>query len=126
MGWAGLERRRFPRAEFPCKIRVSLERRPLESHTKNISTGGIRVFLEKKFHLNDMVQSKLFLKEDKTIRCIGRIVWVIETINPVEGKPTMFDTGIQFVDMDKEDREYVTRVVNALLSAKKASENTEG
>jgi len=123
MNWNGQERRRFPRANFPCKIvissppQVGAPPQELVSHTDNIGEGGIRVILEKRLSYSDTVGLDLYLSKDKPIKCKGRVIWSREKMNPLEGQPIMFDTGIEFTTISDSDREYIAKMVDAILSS---------
>ena len=119
MEWKGEERRRFPRANFPCKITVVSPIRYLNSHTENISEGGIRVLLEEKLSPYSVVGVEIFVDKGKSIKCKARIVWVKEKINPLEKVPVMYDTGVEFIEINDCDREYLRKLVEKLLSAQK-------
>ena len=109
------ERRKSPRAVFPCKIIVEFPNRVLTSHTENISKGGIKVLLEEQLEHLSLVGIEISLKKDAPIRCEGRVMWTRESVNPVEGQPTMFSTGIMFTSISNEDREYIKDLVEKIL-----------
>lgn len=115
-GWEGKERRKFPRAVFPCKIILASPIRYLNSHTENLSEGGIRVLLEEKISPYSIVGIEIFVDKEKPIRCKGRIIWVKEKINPLENVSVMYDTGIQFIEINDCDQEYLRRLVDRLIS----------
>ena len=114
--WNGQERRKFPRAEFPCKIIVGSPIRLLVSHTENLGEGGIRVILEEKLSAFTNVGLEIHLEKEKPIKCKGRIVWVKEAVNPIEREPVMYDTGIEFIEIADCDKEYIRKLVNKLSS----------
>lgn len=124
MTWGFKERRKFPRATFPCKIVVQFSNRQLVSQTKNISAGGLRVSLEERIERYETVDLELFLKKESPIKCKGRITWVIEIINPMENCPTMFDVGVEFMDISDTDREYIKEMVDMLLSSNEDAESS--
>ena len=117
----GQERRRFPRAAFPCKIAVGSPIRWLASHTENISAGGIRVILEERLGVFTPVSLEIFLEKERSIKCKGKIAWVKEEVNPleIEGEPIMFDTGIEFTQINDSDKEYIKKLVKVLSFLKK-------
>ena len=124
MSWVGEERRKFPRAKFPCKIVIVSPDKSLVSHTENIGEGEIRVLLEGKLNISTPVEVELFLLDrDKPIKCKGKVVWVQEKTNPLEKRSLMFDTGIAFTDIDNPDRGYIKKVVTHLLSREDEQEN---
>ena len=119
MNWEGQERRRFPRAVFPCKIILSSPIRLFSSHTENISEGGVRVLLENKLELFTTVGLEIFLEKERPIKCKGRVVWVIEKVNPLKRECLMFDTGIEFSEISNQDREYIRNLITTILSQRK-------
>jgi len=119
MVWEGQEKRRYPRARFLCRITVASPRRLLASHTENIGEGGLRVILEEKLVLRTEVGLEIFVEKERPIKCRGRIVWVAESINPIEGKPLLFDTGIEFIEMNDTAKQYISKLVDKILAQEK-------
>lgn len=111
MSWQGIDRRRFPRANYPCKVVVlrSDLRRTFSTHTENISIGGIRVVLSKELPKFCPVQILLYLKDKRSpIECNARIFWAVP-------RDANFDTGIEFIDIKETDRLRIERVVQECL-----------
>jgi len=121
MGWEGQERRQFPRAEFPCKITLGSPLRLFTSHTENISEGGIRAFLEDKLNPFINVSVELYVDREHSLKCKGKVMWVVEKINPAIGRPTLYDTGIKFVDMSEVDRVFIRDMVRRLTQSAKTN-----
>lgn len=118
MTWEGLERRRFPRAKFPCKIIAhTLSEHTLVSHTENIGEGGVRVILDEKLSVHSKVGLEIYL-EQEPIKCRGRIVWVIDIAHPLHQQALLFDTGIEFLDLCREDADRIKELVERLLARK--------
>lgn len=111
-----VNRRKFPRAAFPCKIIMESPIRLLVSHTENLSEGGIRVILEEKLNAFANVGMEMFLEKDRPIKCKGRVMWVMEKINPLDHKATLYDTGIQFTNINQADKDYISKLVNVIVS----------
>jgi len=101
------ERRKFIRVNCPCKVILHNPERVLDTHTENISAGGIRVILNHEVKEHDLVGLEIYLIAEP-VKCEGRIVWVITH----RGE---FDTGIEFYEISDKDRfvvdEYIKRVV---------------
>ncbi len=123
MQWNGEERRKFLRIELPCKIIVTSPIRFLTSHTENIGEGGIRVLLEEKLSVFSIVGIEIYLGKERPLKCKGRIVWVKEKVNPLEKVPIMFDTGIQFIEINDCDREYIRKLVESCCVNKNKKKN---
>ena len=119
--WDGINRRKFPRAHFPCKIIILSSEHPksLTTKTENIGCGGVCVVLPKPLKLFSIVGIQLFLEEKSSpIECSGRIVWVVGRKSSKSFKPESFDTGIEFVDIKEEDIEKIAKLVEKLSKEK--------
>ncbi len=145
--WEGKERRRFPRAEYPCLITVRKETPPAFSiltHTENISVGGVRVVIDREIEISTAVDVEIDLQDTlPNVSSTGKVSWVRQflsdqdgrTSSPTlktkifratvawikeipaaqKGKPSHYDTGIQFVTLKDEDRTRIEDIVNRLL-----------
>lgn len=116
--WAGLNRRKFPRAQYQCKIVIKKKLgAPISAMTltENIGIGGICVVLEKDLHMFRNVNVELFLgTEDKPINCTGTIVWVVKRTDAQ--KHSCYDTGIEFLKIKEGDKERISTVVDEILA----------
>jgi len=104
------ERRRFPRANFLCKIIVRANKKEYFATTQNISSGGIRVILEDKLEVGTDTQITIFTS--RQIECQARVVWVL----PADEIQDSFDTGIEFTQISKQDKDFLEVLVDTLLS----------
>ena len=118
MGYDISEKRRSCRAAFRCKIIVNAFGKEFISHTENTSKGGIKVLLEEGLQHEANVGLKLYVVRYSPIECEGRIVWVKEIVDPIEGRPLMYNTGIMFTSINESDRDYINDLVDCLLSSK--------
>ena len=101
------ERRKFIRVNCPCKVILHNPERVLDTHTENISAGGIRVILNHGVKEHDLVGLEIYLTAE-AVKCEGRVVWVIAYKDE-------FDTGIEFYEIADKERlvveEYIRWVV---------------
>lgn len=109
------EKRKFARVNFACKIFTSSPIRLLLSHSENIGEEGLRALLEEKLSNQTVVGLEIFVDKEKPIKCKGKVVWVSEEVNPIERKPVLFDTGIQFTQINDCDRQYLKKLVEVVL-----------
>lgn len=116
-----MERRKFPRASFPCKIIVEAPLRLMTSYTQNIGEGGVRVILEEKLEVYEPVSLELFFSRENSVKCKGRIVWVVEKFNPIENTAVTFDTGVEFTNIGEGELRYIQKIVRAILSKQERS-----
>ena len=113
MIWNGIEKRRFVRANFPCKITIYMpSQHIISTHTENIGAGGVRVVISERLDTSSEVGLEIKLGEEP-IRCQGRVVWAIESDDTSEGKPLSYDTGIEFYQINEEDRSVINNFVEA-------------
>lgn len=115
--WDGINRRKFPRANYPCKI--TLKRKDsgdsFSTHTENIGIGGICVMLAKDLGIFAPVEVILdLLDSERAINCEGTIVWVVPE---KETSGTIYDTGIEFTNLKREDSERIYAIVEKALNA---------
>jgi Tfp pilus assembly protein PilZ len=113
--WNGINRREFPRAEYPCKI--TIKRRDsndvLSSYTENIGVGGIGVILPNDFGIFAPVDIELDLLDKRpVVECAGTIMWIVEK----KGEADAFDTGIEFTNLKKEDVGRISDIVEKMLT----------
>lgn len=113
--WSGIDRRRFPRVEFPCKVIIH-KKQGIEKHlihTDNVSVGGICAILEKDLGLFSCVDLEINLSEEGSsdiIKVPAKIVWIVKRTS--EGKSAHhFDTGFEFNGLKKEDQKKIEKAI---------------
>lgn len=115
--WNGIDKRRFPRAQYPCivNVRASGLAESIHTMTENIGIGGIRVIIKKGLGLFSWVELEIDLKDgNPNVICGGMIVWSIRK-NEFQKDPVHFDTGIEFLDLKDIDRVRIESVVENAL-----------
>lgn len=116
MSWSGAEKRRFVRANFPCKIIIHTPKEnTITTKTENISAGGVRVIISEELAISSMVDLELFVN-NKTISCKGRVVWMVPNKNLSPEETNIYDTGIEFYQISPKDREAIKQLVKSILS----------
>jgi c-di-GMP-binding flagellar brake protein YcgR len=123
MTWEGLNRRKFPRANFPCLIKVLHEGDPqdtLLTHTENISVGGACVILKKSVDLFSPVDIEFDLMDGgDIIACRGKVVWSVRRKAIESEKPSWYDLGLEFMDITPESRARVGQAVEHLVRGRR-------
>ena len=126
MSWQGMDRRKFPRANYPCLViirRNHMHPEAILTHTENIGIGGVCVILKKDLGLFTPVEVELDLMDTQLhIKSEGKIVWVVRRKETDEKKPSFFDTGIEFVNIKDKDQERINLIVERLIRLE--SDNT--
>lgn len=120
--WRGIDKRKFPRANYKCKVLIKKGRLPLafSTQTENIGIGGICVILQKPLDIFSEVDLEIFLEQkDSPLKCKGSIVWVVRRATFEKEKPAIYDTGIEFLDLKDEDRVKIETIINEILSKTK-------
>lgn len=120
--WNGINRRRFPRANYTCLISIKkrLTAKTISTRTENLGAGGICVLLKEDLGLFQGVDVELFISETTPpIKCGGTIVWVVKKGEAKQKGAYFYDTGIEFIDIRPEDREKITEVVEEILRSQR-------
>jgi hypothetical protein len=119
--WNGINRRKFPRANYKCiiTIRKRLTSKSISTHTENLGAGGICVMLKEDLGLFQGTDLEILL-DDQThpVRCGGTVVWVVKKTEPKQKGAYLYDTGIEFIDIGPEDRDRITAIVDSILKKK--------
>lgn len=118
--WDGINRRKFPRANYPCLLIVRKDHsstpEAMLTHTDNIGVGGVCIILKKDLRMFTPVELELdLLDTQKHIKCSGKIVWVVKRRDDEATKPSFYDTGIEFTDLNKEDEKRIEAIVQRLM-----------
>ena len=118
-GWDGLNRRKFPRANYPCLIIIRHNHAGPEAmltHTENVGIGGVCIILKRGIKLFTPVELEIDLLDTGThIKCEGKVVWSVQRRNAEDKKPTFFDTGVEFMNISMKDQQRISEVVNRLM-----------
>ena len=108
MAWEGLNRRKFPRANYPCLVKIRREGEASETlltHTENISSGGVCVVIKKQFEIFAGVGVEVDLMDGGDIvSCGGRVVWAVRRKATEQVKPSFYDIGIEFMGLKEDAR----------------------
>src|SRR3990167_6170101 len=96
--WSGSNRRRFPRAKYPCLVTIRNHASDgddvLLTHTENIGIGGICVTLKQSVKMFSSVEIELDLMDlENHIKCSGKIVWIVRRPASDTKKPLFYDIG---------------------------------
>jgi len=119
MTWEGLNRRKFPRATFPCLIKIIRPDHADEvilTHTENLSLGGTCVIIKKSCDLFTQVRVEVDLMDGgEPIRCRGKVVWSVRRKAVEENKPSFYDIGLEFLEVQPEDSARLRSVIEHLV-----------
>ncbi len=118
--WDGLNRRKFPRVNYPCLVVIRKEtaddKDVFLTHTENIGVGGVCVILKQDLKMFSPVDLELDLMDlGDHIRCRGKVVWNVQRTMDQTKKPLFHDIGIEFEDLDDEERRRLEEVVQTLV-----------
>lgn len=124
------ERRKFPRVNVRYKLNIICEGTVIlgkpqgytfHTYTENLGEGGTRVILEEELQIGSLVYLELYVTSEKTLpaRCKGIVRWV-KKINPEGTSPSLFNTGIEFIELESDIGSHIIRdVVNHYLAKNK-------
>lgn len=124
--WDDLNRRKFPRADYPCLIILGDENADdkqnnlILTHTDNIGVGGVCVAVKQALEMFSPVKLELDLLDlEDHIRCTGKVVWSVQRAEVDKKKQLFYDIGIEFVNIDKRDQERLGKVITRLCKKQK-------
>lgn len=117
--WDGLNRRKFPRANYPCLIIIRnphVGSEAMLTHTENVGIGGVCIILKRSLKLFTPVELEIdLLDTDTHIKCEGKVVWCVQRRSSEEKKPSFYDTGIEFMNINHKDQQHINAVVHRLV-----------
>ena len=116
--WSGINRRKFPRANYPCVLSVKRkdQQETISTQTENIGLGGICVILPRDFGIFAPVEIRLDLMDSQPIiECDGTVVWIIASKK--DRKTETFDTGLEFTNLKRKDAIRINFIVEKVISA---------
>ncbi len=116
--WEGLNRRKFPRANFPCLVVIRKgadDRDVILTHTENIGIGGVGVILKKEIKMFHTVDLELDLLDmGGYIRCKGKVVWSVQRKDGKKKKPLFYDIGIEYENLQEKDLKRLEEIIKNL------------
>ena len=118
MIWEGIDKRKFPRAQYETRILITNkgEDEVFETTTENVGAGGICVVLGKEFDLFKATQIEMHIPEkNRVIKCSGTIVWVIRKRLSMDPPDFKYDIGIEFIDIKEDDKEFIVDLVEEII-----------
>ena len=119
LNWGGQNRRRFPRAKYPCLVTIkntTSEGDALLTHTENLGIGGLCVTLKQSVKMFSPVEIELDLLDlGNHIKCKGKVVWSLRRTASDPKKPLFYDIGIEFQNIKEEEVKRLDKVVKRLV-----------
>ena len=106
------ECRKYPRAHIKARVDYEIESEDtfLFEYTTNMSRDGIFLQTRKPLEPATMLNLRFNLPDsDRAIQVQGKVIWINE-YRP-EGENLNPGMGIQFLDLNEEDKERITRLV---------------
>lgn len=123
--WDGFNKRKFPRLSCQFEVEIQTPERTvstIRAVTENVGLGGLCAIIEVPIERFSECRVSLDLGDSaKSIRCLGKVVWTIAT-RDIHTRKTFYDTGIQFSDLNAEDRQ----VLEAYLKARQIAPSALG
>ena len=119
--WSGMNRRKFPRVNYPCLIIIRRDHEKQEAiltHTENVGAGGVCIILKKDLGIFSPVNLEIDLMDMQPhIKCEGKVTWVVKRSTAEQKKASFFDTGVEFVNLKEKDKNRIDMVVDRLLGS---------
>lgn len=118
MAWSGIDRRKFPRANYKCLVTVRKKDgvQTFTTQTENIGIGGICAILPERLEIFTGVDMVITLVDGiPPIKMNGSVVWTVKSCQPKKAKANCYDTGMEFIDLSREHSALVEKVVKDLV-----------
>ncbi|MDD5439270.1 MAG: PilZ domain-containing protein [Candidatus Omnitrophica bacterium] len=122
--WSGIDKRRFPRARYRCKIFIRRKdsMKTISATTENIGGGGICVVLGEDLGLFHGCDLEVTLDDgESAVTCAGTVVWVVKKRRNQADPLYTYDTGIEFVDISDDDVKRILKIVEKIIDDEKPS-----
>ncbi len=119
--WEGLNRRKFPRVNYPCLVVIrnndeGSKDNVILTHTDNVGIGGVCVVLKKDVKMFSEVELELDLLDlGEHVCCNGKVVWNVQRQREADEKPLFFDIGVEFINIAADDKKRLERIVERLV-----------
>jgi len=117
--WEGLDRRKFPRINYPCLIVIyNSENAPetILTHTENIGVGGICVILKQNIEIFSSVKLEIDLLDmGEHLQCQGKVIWNVQRKRKSNEKSLFYDIGIEFEGIVNKDRQRLETVIRRVV-----------
>ena len=122
--WDGLNRRKFPRLNFPCLVIIKKSQDKDDvflTHTENVGIGGVSVTLKQDLKIFCPVELELDLLDfEDHIKCQGKVVWNVRRNSDDEHKPLFYDIGIEFGALDPKFQKRLQEAVRRIVANPKS------
>jgi len=116
--WDGLNRRKFPRVNYPCLVTVKGDNKDsnILTHTENVGAGGVCIIIKQSLKMFSTVDVELDLLDmQEHIKCAGKVVWNVKRKSSAQKKPSFYDIGVEFVDIKPNDKKHLDEAINRLV-----------
>jgi len=116
--WQGIDRRRFPRANYQCMVTVRKKGSPhtFRTQTENLGAGGVCVVLDNRLEIFSTVDLIITLENcTPPVKCMGTVVWTVKKRDPKKVKPQLYDIGVEFSNIVPDDRVKIDKLVEKLI-----------
>jgi len=123
--WEGLDRRKFPRINYPCLIVIyNSENAPetILTHTENIGVGGICVILKQNIEIFSSVRLEIDLLDmGEHLQCQGKVIWNVQRKRKSNEKSLFYDIGIEFEGIANKERQRLDTVIRRVVKEQEES-----
>jgi hypothetical protein len=110
------ERRRYLRSDGPARFAINLvnPQGAVLAGSVNVSEGGLCLRVQEELEVRALIQVRLTpagsaAQGRRSVRCTGRVAWVIQRLDLRENPPFLYDVGIEFVDPPAMLRQMLAR-----------------
>jgi len=87
-------------------LKQPTEDKETKIQSKNISEGGICFSVKKQYDVGNILSLMLFLR-NKFINITGKVAWIEKK------DPNIFEIGVEFININKDDLEEIKKIIAA-------------
>lgn len=119
MGWDGKNRRQFPRIAYPCLVKIVSANKTRDAyltHTENIGVGGVGIIAKHEIPILTKVEIEIDLLDGQEhVIASGKVAWAYQRKDTAETKPSFYDIGLEFDNLDPADKARLEKTTQNLI-----------
>lgn len=104
-----IERRKYPRLMAPVYYHVPKTRQS-KRQVSNISLGGARIYSDEYLDVGKQLEIQLYLPDRDSVKALVKVVWIKQLPS---GSESIYDVGLEFIDLTKNAIETIRAVLEA-------------
>jgi len=115
---AELNKREFPRANYPCSLTLwqGNSFATIMTKTANIGAGGLLVYLNQSLMIGAKVEVRIEFSKEESLECNGIVIRCHENFKDSENSNGSYSVAIIFEGLEESKVVYLKEVVEKILT----------